>query len=133
MYNIMNIKEFINICVYFKVVSTSSHYRCSQNVCYNSFSAYPNVQKHTCTLYVQYTKRTVHPPHRPIFNCIKLNWVRWPDSDSVRTQRKSCTMKTSPKKAESAPVLLILEQLWAGRMWKGQKRSRILHMNLRTR
>lgn len=82
---------------------------------------------------MQYTEQTVNPPHRPIFTCIKLNGVRWPDSDSVRTQRKSCAMKTSPKKAESAPVLLILEQLWAGRMWKGQKGSRILHMNLRTR
>lgn len=86
-----------------------------------------------CTkTYLQYTKWTEHPPHRPIFTSIKLNWVRWPDSGSVRTQCKSRTMKTSPKKAESATVLLIQEQLWAGRMWKGQKGSCILHMNLWT-
>lgn len=68
---------------------------------------------------MQYTEQTVQLPQRPIFTGIKLNWVRWPDSDSVRRQRKSRAMKTTPKKAESAPVLLILEQLWAGRMWKG--------------
>ncbi len=74
---------------------------------------------------------SIYIPNRLIFVCIKLNWVRWPDSELER-KCKSCVMKTSPKKAKSASVQLILEQLWDGRMWKGQIGSRILHTSLRT-
>ncbi len=144
--------------LYVSVVSTSLHFRHSQqaaiivsvpirmykNVCMHFtykylwiWMTFPLFTILYCIIFTSPPLKStmnlqyIYIPNRLIFVCIKLNWVRWPDSELER-KCKSCVMKTSPKKAKSASVQLILEQLWDGRMWKGQIGSRILHTSLRT-